>query len=101
MISRTITSLIPRARKSRLLSAVMIGAVLLVVAGGVGAADVAPTTFFGCLTAGGTLNKVTTEPNNPPHCNGNSTAVSWNQVGPPGAQGPQGPAGPQGPQGPQ
>jgi Collagen triple helix repeat (20 copies) len=99
VIKRTITSLIPRARKSRLLSSAMIGVVLLVVAGTVGSADVAPTTFFGCLTAGGTLNKITTDPNNPPDCKGNSTEVSWNQVGPPGAPGPQGPAGPQGPQG--
>jgi hypothetical protein len=101
VIKRTIISVISRARTSRFLSLAMIGVVLLLVAGTVGAADVAPTTFFGCLTAGGTLNKITTDPNNPPSCEGNSRAVSWNQVGPPGAQGPQGPPGPQGPQGPQ
>jgi Collagen triple helix repeat (20 copies) len=99
VINRTIASVISRARKSRFLSLAMIGVVLLLVVGTVGAADVAPTTFFGCLTAGGTLNKITTDANNPPNCEGNSRAVSWNQVGPPGAQGPQGPPGPQGPQG--
>jgi Collagen triple helix repeat (20 copies) len=99
VINRTIASLISRARKSRFLSLAMIGVVLLLVAGTVGAADVAPTSFFGCLTSGGIINKITTDANNPPNCQGNSTAVSWNQVGPPGAQGPQGPPGPQGPQG--
>jgi hypothetical protein len=101
LIRGTITSLIPRAKKSRFLSSAMLGAVLLVVAGTGGAADVAPTSFFGCLTSGGIINKITTDANNPPNCQGNSTAVSWNQVGPPGATGPQGPPGPPGPQGPQ
>ena len=99
MIHRNIASVVRRARKSRFLSSAMIGVVLLLVAGTVGAADVASTTFYACLTAGGTLNKITTDGNNQPNCTGNSTAVSWNQVGPPGAQGPQGPQGPAGPQG--
>src|SRR6202011_1358371 len=76
VINRNIAPLLQRVKKSRLLPSAMVGVVLLLVAGPVGAADVAPTSFFGCLTTGGIINKITTDANNPPNCEGNSTAVS-------------------------
>ncbi|WP_083856627.1 collagen-like protein [Nitrolancea hollandica] len=50
--------------------------------------------FYGCLSPGGALNKVTTD--GPPACGKGLQQVSWNQVGPMGPAGPPGPAGPKG-----
>ncbi|HSS62140.1 MAG TPA: hypothetical protein VLK30_11875 [Candidatus Limnocylindrales bacterium] len=44
-----------------------------------------PTVFRGCLTGGGTLIFVTTQ--SVPRCPAGTTAVSWNQQGPPGTAG--------------
>ncbi len=56
-------------------------------------------TYYGCLTRGGTLNKIAVNPTDPPDCPGNQTLISWNQQGQPGPEGPIGPQGEPGPQG--
>jgi Pentapeptide repeats (8 copies) len=77
--------------------AVIIGAttgITLTVAAG---AQGSSTTYYGCVSAKGSLSKVGATA---PACPGQSTQISWNSVGPQGAAGPQGPAGSTGPQGP-
>ena len=57
-----------------------------------------PLTFRACLTKTGDLHSVSVGAQIP--CPAGESAVTWNQVGPPGPQGPQGPTGPQGVPGP-
>jgi hypothetical protein len=63
----------------------------------IGYAATAPYTFYSCL-AGGALTRVSIS--SAPTCSDGQTAVSWNQIGPPGPTGPTGPQGPTGATGP-
>jgi hypothetical protein len=55
--------------------------------------------YTGCLTNGGTINKVAIGNSPAGTCDGNSTQISWNQEGQQGPQGIQGIQGDQGDQG--
>ena len=75
---------------------VVIAAVIAVVAAGGGLADVGiagatsqPVTYYGCLShVGGLLYDV--NETSTPTCSGKDLAISWNQVGPVGANGTNG-----------
>lgn len=92
-----------QARLRRLRPSVVAAVVIaLVLAGGSvfsASGDPAPATYFGCLTPGGTLQQIVVSPDDEPDCPGNTTLISWNELGPPGPQGLQGEQGVQGEQG--
>ena len=85
----------------RRLIATAVALVVIVIGSGVRASipDSATAVISGCYrTSNGALRVIDAEAGET--CSPSELPLTWNQVGPRGAQGPEGPAGPEGPQGP-
>jgi hypothetical protein len=72
----------------------IVGSATLIAAAGIPADD---GVIYGCYSSATGQLRVISDTTS---CRSSETAISWNQVGPAGAEGPAGPAGPEGPTGP-